>query len=248
MRFTYYKQMNSMDCGPTCLRMIAKHYGRHYNADTIREISGFGKQGVSMLGISETAEKLGFRTRGVQISYEKLLSAPVPATLHWNQNHFVVLVEARRSEATVADPAIGLVNYKREEFLKYWMSNSIDGKNEVGTALLMEPSPAFYKAEGEKESTLNWVSATRYLYQSRKALVQIGASIIIALLFQLITPFLTQSLVDTGIETRDIGFITVILFAQLAITLGSTIIEFIRSRIQLRMSNRINISILSDFW
>jgi ATP-binding cassette subfamily B protein len=248
MRFTYYKQLNAMDCGPTCLRMIAKHYGRHYNADTIREMSGFGKQGVSMLGISETAEKLGFRTRGVQISYEKLRTAPVPATLHWNQSHFVVLVDAGRKSVTVADPAIGLVNYNKQEFLKYWISNAVEGSGEVGTALLMEPSPAFYSAEGEKESKLSWILATRYLYQNKKALIQIGTSILIGLLFQLVTPFLTQSMVDTGIATRDMSFITVILFAQLSITLGSTVIGFIRSRIQMRMSNRINIAILSDFW
>jgi ATP-binding cassette subfamily B protein len=228
--------------------MIAKHYGKHYNADTIRQMCRFGKQGVSMLGISETAEKMGFRTRGVRINYEKLLSAPVPAALHWDQSHFVVLVEVKKRKVKIADPAVGLVDYKRDEFLRYWISNKVDGAGEVGTALLMEPSPNFYKTEGEKEEKLSWTIITQYLRQTRPQLLQIMLSLLIGLLFQLIAPFLTQSLVDTGIDTHNLGFITIIMFAQLVLTLGSTVVSFIRSRIQMRVSNSINISILSDFW
>lgn len=248
MRFTYYKQLNAMDCGPTCLRMIAKHYGKHYNADTLRQISGFGRQGTSMLGISETAEKLGFRTRGVQITYDKLRTAPVPATLHWNQNHFVVLLEAKKRNVKVADPAVGIVDYSKEEFLQYWVSNRVEGTGDVGTALLMEPAPVFYKSEGEKEQKLSWTVITQYLRQNKHAISQILVALFIGLLFQLIAPFLTQSMVDTGIDTRNVGYITLVLIAQLTLSVSSSAIMFIRSRIEMRMSNYINISILSDFW
>src|SRR5689334_11813749 len=104
MPFSFYRQLNASDCGPTCLRMIVKHYGKHYSADTLRQHAGFNNQGVSLLGISETAEKIGFRTRGVQIGFDKLQEVPLPAILHWNQNHFVVLVSINKKAVTIADP------------------------------------------------------------------------------------------------------------------------------------------------
>lgn len=237
-----------MDCGPTCLRMIAKHYGKHYSLDTIRNKIGFGRQGVSLLGISETAEKIGFRTRGVQINYEKLTTAPLPAILHWNHNHFVVLVSANNRKAIVADPGAGIISYPKNEFNQYWQSNGIEGIGLVGTALLMEPTPGFYQTAGEKDQRLDWDLVLQYLRNKRWSISQVFMALILGMLFQLILPFLTQSMVDTGINTRNIQYITVVLFAQLMLTFSNTIIGFIRSRLQLTISNSVNISILSDFW
>jgi len=246
--FTYYRQLNAMDCGPTCLRMIAKHYGKHYNADTIRQKAGFSKQGVSLLGISETAEKLGFRTRGVQINYNKLMTAPLPAILHWNRRHFVVLTAIDKKKTTIADPDAGIITYKKNEFLPKWVSNTLEGNGDVGTVLLMEPTDAFFGNAGEKERKLTWNIVTRYLRSSRWQLSQVFISILIGMVLQLVFPFLTQSMVDTGINTRNMEYISIVLIAQLMLTFSSAVISFIRSRLQLRISNRINISLLSDFW
>ena len=248
MTFTFYKQLNAMDCGPVCLRMIAKHYGKHYNADTLRQKAGFSKQGVSLLGISETAEKIGFRSRGVQVDYEKLQLVQLPILLHWNQNHFVVLIEINKKIAKIADPAKGIITYTKDEFLHFWTSNKTETSKSFGTALLLEPTPAFYNLEGEKELKLTWGIVTKYLKQSRSQLMQVFVSLLVGMLLQLILPFLTQSMVDTGINTRNIQYITVVLVAQLMLTFSNTVITFIRSRLQLRISNSINISILSDFW
>lgn len=248
MAFPFYKQLNAMDCGATCLRMIAKHYGKHYNAHTIRQKAGFSKVGLSMLGISETAEKLGFRTRGVQIDYEKLLLAHSPAILHWNQNHFVVLIDAGKTSIKLADPARGVITYKKEEFLGYWASNNNEEDKKVGTVLLIEPTPTFYQSEEEKEHKLNWSVVTQYLGPNSWQLKQVLISLIVGSLIQLIFPFLTQTMVDTGINTRNMQYITMVLIAQLTLTFSSTVISFIRTRLQLRISNNINISILSDFW
>ncbi len=237
-----------MDCGPTCLRMIARHYGKHYNADTIRQKTGVSKQGVSLLSISETAEKMGFRTRGVQIDYEKLRTAPSPSILHWDHSHFVVLIDANKASAKIADPARGLIIYKQQDFLQYWASNKTEEGKKVGTVLLIEPSPAFYENEGEKEHKLTWTVITQYLRQSHWSITQVFISLLISSVLQLIFPFLTQSMVDTGINTRNMQYITLILVAQLMLVFSSTIISFIRNRLQLRISNSINISILSDFW
>src|SRR5579859_2572068 len=162
MAFPFYRQLNAMDCGPTCLRMIARHYGKHYNADSIRQKAGFNKAGVSMLGISETAEKMGFRTRGVQITYDKLLTVALPAILHWDQHHFVVLTSLTKRAAKVADPASGIHTYHRDEFLYHWISNEKNGNGGVGTVLILEPTPAFFREEGEKEQRLSWLVVSRY--------------------------------------------------------------------------------------
>jgi len=151
MPFSFYRQLNVMDCGPTCLRMIAKHYGKQYNADTLRQLSGFGKQGVSLLGISDTAEKIGFRTRALQLNFEKLISVPLPAILHWNQKHFVVLIAVNERVIKIADPARGIISYDKEEFIQLWVSNRNEATGQIGTILLLEPTPAFYENENEDE-------------------------------------------------------------------------------------------------
>lgn len=248
MTFPYYHQLNAMDCGPTCLRMVARYYGKQYNLDTLRQSSGYSKQGVSLLGISDTAEKIGFRTRGVQVNFNKLQEAPFPAILHWNQNHFVVLINIGRNLVKVADPAKGVISYSREEFLYYWASNKNIQNQDTGTALLLEPTPVFYNMTGEKGQQLNWHIVTQYFRPNRKQLMQVFLSLLITSVLQLIFPFLSQSMVDTGINTHNIKFVTLVLIAQLTLTFSNTIVGFIRSRLQLRISNNINISILSDFW
>ncbi|OQP57764.1 ABC transporter ATP-binding protein [Niastella vici] len=248
MSFTHYKQLNAMDCGPTCLRMVAKKYGRHYNAETLRQKTGFSKRGTSLLGISEAAENIGFRTRGAQISFDKLQMVPLPAILHWSSNHFVVLTDINKRKATIADPALGILTYKKGEFLQYWISNKAAYAGGIGTVLLLEPTPAFFESESEKEERVTWSLLTRHLTPGKWQLMQVLMSLLTGMLLQLILPFLSQSMVDTGINTGNLQFITIVLLAQLALTLGSTINEFIRMRLQMRISNIINISLLSDFW
>ncbi|WP_109693939.1 peptidase domain-containing ABC transporter [Chitinophaga deserti] len=248
MEFPFYKQLNEMDCGPTCLRMISRHYGRHYNTDTIRQKSGFSKQGVTLLGISEAAESLGFRTRGVKITHSKILTIEQPSILHWNQNHFVVLISITKRGAKVADPARGIVQFSTTEFLQAWLSDHNEQQERTGTVLLLEPTPAFYEEQGDKENKLKWGNITRYLRTSKWQITQVFLSLLIGSVLQLILPFLSQSMVDTGINTRNMQYITIVLVAQLTLTFSGTVVEFIRNRLQLRISNVVNLSILSDFW
>ncbi len=248
MSFPYYKQLNAMDCGPTCLRMVAKYYGRHYNADTLRQKAGFSKEGVSLLGISDTAEKVGFRTRGAKIDYFQLTEITLPAILHWDQNHFVVLVDASKNKAKIADPGKGIITYTKNEFLNHWISSETQDGNQVGIALLMEPMPSFYEADGEKEHKLSWHLVLQYLKQSKGQIAQVFIALVISSLLQLIFPFLTQSIVDTGINTQNLQYVVIVLIAQLMLTFSQTIVGFIQSRLLLRISNILNLQILSDFW
>lgn len=247
MGFPVYKQLNTMDCGPTCLRMIAKYYGKHYKAETIRQYTGFNKQGVSMLGISETAERIGFQVKGVNIDLEQLPVVPLPCILHWKQNHFVVLKNIRSNSFEIVDPSKGNIKLDKSEFLKYWTASVSHGLKS-GFALLLEPTKVFYEMKDEKEHKLSWNLVLKYLRTSKKNLIQLLFAITLGSLLQFIFPFLAQSIVDTGISQKNISFITIILVAQLILTSSQTVVNFIRTRLLLRISNFLNLQILSDFW
>ena len=124
--FPLYKQLDAMDCGPTCLRMVAKHYGRSISLDYLRNKSQYGKQGVSMLGLAHAAESIGLKSIGAKLSFEQLINdAPLPGIIHWDQYHFVVLTPgATKNKLTIADPAKGLIKLNKEEFLKHWVSTT----------------------------------------------------------------------------------------------------------------------------
>ncbi|RPE08149.1 peptidase domain-containing ABC transporter [Chitinophaga lutea] len=247
-KHTYYRQLNAMDCGATCLRMVAKYHGRHYTADSLRHMTGFNKEGVSLLGISETAERIGFRTRGVKITFDQLRQVPLPAILHWNQNHFVVLTKANGRSLTVADPAKGMIKFMPSEFEKHWVSSKNQSELDTGVALLMETTPAFYESSGEKEKKLSWSIIFRYLQSARWQIFQVFLALVLTSLMQLVFPFLTQSIVDTGISTQNLQYVVIILLAQLMLTFSQTIVSFIQNRLLLRISNMLNIQVLSDFW
>ncbi len=254
MAFLIYRQLNSMDCGPTCLRMAARYYGKHYSTEGLRQVAGYSKEGVSLLGISQAAEDIGFRTRGVQLSFQQLTKdAHLPCILHWGQNHFVVLLPlssrwAKSKKISIADPAKGIITLSKNEFLQKWMSSKDEAGNGIGTALLLEPTAQFYEQSDEKEKKISWGILLQYLRQSKWQLTQVFVALMVTSLFQLIFPFLTQSIVDTGINTQNLQFITIVLLAQLMLVFSRTIIDFIRSRLLLQLSVNINFSILSDFW
>lgn len=253
--FPHFQQHDAMDCGPTCLRMIAGYYGKKITLNSLRGISGLSKEGVSLLGIGEAAEKIGFRAMGVMIYYEQLFNeAPKPCILHWDQNHFVVLVKVKRSRfkgddiIVIADPGKNsIIELSKSEFLQHWISSKENG-SATGTALLLEPTTQFYQQPGEKKSKIGFDTIRRYLWGHKKLFWQLAIGLVAGSMLQLIFPFLTQSIVDTGIATRNLSFITIILIAQLMLFFSRTVIEFIRSRILLFISTRINLSILSDFW
>ncbi|MDR3059082.1 MAG: peptidase domain-containing ABC transporter, partial [Prevotella sp.] len=246
--FPHYTQLDSMDCGPTCLRMIAKYYGRNYSLQYLRERSFITREGVSMLGISDAAESIGFRTSGVKITLEQLKNeTPLPCILHWNQHHFVVCDKIKNDKFYIADPASILVTYNENEFKRCWLSSK-EGEENIGTALLLEPSPSFYKMEDEREKHKRSLSFFfRYLTPYKREFLQLILGMATASILQLIMPFLTQSLVDTGIRDSNLSFISLVLIAQLVIFIARLSVDFIRSWILLHTNTRINIALVSDF-
>jgi ATP-binding cassette, subfamily B, bacterial len=247
--FPHYKQLDSMDCGPTCLRIIAHHYGRRLNIQVLRDLSYLSRQGVSLLGISEAAEKVGFRTLGARLSFEKLTELPLPCIVHWRQNHFIVVyrIKQKRNSTNiyVSDPAHGLLKYSKKEFLNNWHSTIHRGE-ENGFGLIIEPTPDFYTVEDEKP-VRNFSFLFSYLKPHRKFISQLALGLLLGSLLQLLLPFLTQSMVDFGITNQNISFVYLVVIAQLMLYISRTAVDFIRSWILLHISTRINISLISDF-
>jgi ATP-binding cassette subfamily B protein len=240
--------------------MIAKHYGRNYTLQTLREKSFITREGVSMLGISEAAENIGFRTQGVKISFKQLVEeVPLPCILHWNQQHFVVCYDIKQKKhffrnkddsdycISLADPSGGLLTYTKNEFLICWISTKSDGLDK-GTTLILQPTPAFYDHDDEKnESKANLRYFARYLKPYKREILQLVLGMVLASVLQLIFPFLSQTMVDVGIGNHNLGLITLILIAQLVLFITQISIDFIRNWILLHTTTRISISLISDF-
>ncbi|HPQ21808.1 MAG TPA: peptidase domain-containing ABC transporter [Saprospiraceae bacterium] len=247
--FPFYKQLDSMDCGPTCLRMVAKFHGKSYSLPFLREKCYIDRAGVSLKGISEAAELIGLRTMAVKVPlYDPnkddavLSNAPLPCIVHWNQNHFVVVYKITKNKVFIADPASGKHTLSHTEF-----NNSYISDGDKGVALLIETTPEFYKTEFDDESKRGFSFLFRYLTPHHKLMVQLVIGLFLGMIFQLIFPFLTQSLVDVGIDTRDLNFVYIVLAGQLMLFFGQTVVRFIQSWILLHISVRINVSLISDF-
>lgn len=251
--FPNYRQLDAMDCGPTCLRMIARYYGRSYPVQYLREKSFITRLGVSMLGISDAAEAIGFRTNGVKITFEQLVAErPLPCILHWNQNHFVVCygIKKKRNggfEIKISDPAGEKYTLDKNAFLKCWVSSKSEG-NDIGTALLLTPTPDFYAQNDFDEKKQRGIGYfIRYLNPYKSQIIQIIIGMLTGSVLALILPFLTQSVVDQGIGNNNLSFVTLILIAQLVVFVTQLAVNFIQNWITLHVNSRISIALISDF-
>jgi ATP-binding cassette, subfamily B, bacterial len=247
MSFPFVRQPDTMDCGPACLKMVAGFYKRNISLETLRKKCYITREGVSFLGLSEAADAIGFRTLGVKIPFSKLTeNVPMPCIVHWRQKHFVVVYKIKKEKVFVADPALGLVRYDIKEFVADWAGTIHEGEP-IGLVLIMEPTPALYEAGDEPEVAGGFRFLWKYFRLYGKYLHQLILGLILGSLIQLIIPFLTQSVIDIGLNNSNISFIYLILFAQLALVLGRMSVEFIRSWLLLHIGVRVNVAIVSGF-
>ena len=245
--FPFYKQLDQMDCGPTCLRMVAKHYGRNYALDDLRNKSNITREGVSMGGIAEAAETIGFHTLAVSLDFITLEEeVPLPCIAHWRQRHFVVVYKIAKGKVYVADPAHGLVVYPIADFIEAWVGKGAD-RNAEGYLLLFETTPQFFEQEGEEKKKMGFRFLASYFKPYSRYIVQLFLGLFVGSILQLIFPFLAQAIVDYGINYQNLSFIYLILVAQLTLFISQTTVEIIRSWILLHITSRINISLISNF-
>ncbi len=248
-KFPFYRQYDSMDCGPTCLKMIAEYYGKTFSLQTLRDKSYIDREGVSLMGISEAAEQIGMQTLALRLPYEhedeeeaSLLQVGLPCIVHWEQRHFVVVYGMDQKHVWVADPGKGKIKLTRKAFERGWLSDGV-----TGITLILEPGPDFFAEEGEKVNRTGFGFLFKHLLRYKQLVAQLFIGLLLASIFQLIFPFLTQALVDIGIENQDIDFIYLILIAQLMIFLGRIMVQFLQSWILLHIGTRINVSLIADF-
>jgi ATP-binding cassette subfamily B protein len=249
-KFPHYLQTDFKDCGPTCLKIVSKHYGQILKIQNLREYSETNREGSNLLFLSEAAEKIGFRTLGVKQNLKQLQEVPLPCVLHWKKHHYVVLYKIKHDNYFISDPAIGKLKYNKDEFIKFWIGNNANETTEEGIALLLEPTPKFYQSEFEKESNkiFSFSLLFKYLIPYKSFVFQLGIGLFVTSILQFITPFLTQSIVDIGVNNQNIKFIYLVLIAQIVLFVCKIAIELIQSWIALHLSARIKISLISDFF
>ncbi|WES97625.1 peptidase domain-containing ABC transporter [Chryseobacterium arthrosphaerae] len=241
-------QHDQMDCGPACLAMIASHYGKDIGLQHLRDKSFITREGVSLQGIKEAAEKTGFKTVAGKLKPEGLQKDVVPCILHWNQNHFVVLYKIHKNRITgkitykIADPGHGFISLSAEKFKKAWLSD-----NEKGIALFLAPEEKFYEQQFPGEEKLSLRYMLKYLKPHRRQMFWLFILLLLGTLTTLVFPILTQKLIDDGVSKKNLGIISYILLAQLAFFLGNIIFSVFRNWISLTVGTKVNIQIISDF-
>lgn len=233
-----------MDCGPTCLKMITRYYGVSFRSQTLRELCEINRGGTSILGISKAAEKIGMESFGGNLDLEQIKNAGSPFILHWELTHFVVLFKVKRNRYYIADPAQGVFVLSEEDFKQKWLNKKDYGK---GMALLLKPTSLFYEQKNEKETGITWSFLFSYLKQHKRSVIKLFLCIGLGSLLPLLLPIFTQSIVDVGINKKDLKFVYIILIAQAVLIISRTTVDFFRSWILLNISTRINISIVTDF-
>lgn len=248
-KFHLIRQHDSMQCGAACLAMICCYYGKVLSLEETEAFCPISKRGVSLLGISEGGQDLGFHTRAARFTVNQICEIGSPCILYWNQNHFVVLYKTKRNRFYVADPGKGLLVYNTETFKEHWIS-SVKNGFEQGIALTFQPTQKFVKTSRiRKDENKNpFKVITGYLSRYKKHLGLIVAGLFLGCILQLLMPFLTQCIVDVGIKNHNLHFIWLVLLGELAIVIGKTATDFIRRWLLTHISIRVNISLISDFF
>lgn len=254
MRFPFYFQLDKFDCGPTCLKMVAKYFGKSYDLQYLRDKCFVTRNGVSLLGISQAAETLGLRSLMVKVELEVLIKeCPLPAILHWNQEHFIVLYKIRRKKSLfygktsnqfiIGDPAFGITKIDEETFRKCWTASS----SIPGVALLLEPTSNFHTNKVMREHSPRYVFLLSYLRPFKRQLWTLSFYMILSAAIASSFPYLTKGVVDKGVASKSYYFVTLFFVSQLFLFLGSTVVEMLRRWLALHINAKVSLHIVSDF-
>jgi len=243
-KFPFFRQLDYRDCGPTCLRMIAKFHGKTFSREFLRDKAGITRMGVTMAGIADAAEAIEMHTLGMRIDLNSLVSeAPTPFIVPWRQKHFVVVHKTTKDKIYVADPAKGLLEYDYQDFLDAWTT----AQDKTGFVLLFEPNPNFFKLKEDKTKIKSFGFLWSYLKPYKKLINQLLVGFMIGIIIQFFVPFLMQSVVDVGVNNQDFSFIYLVLIAQLVLFISQTLVSIFREWLLLHLTGRFNIKMVSDF-
>lgn len=238
-----------MDCGPTCLRMISKFYGKNFSGEYIRDIAYLSRVGTSLGGLADAAESIGMSSLALNIDYQTLKNdLPLPCIAYWRQRHYVVVYGFKKNKIQIADPAFGLIEHTEQEFRNGWLPQKNAQEDAEGVVLLLETTPKFYDIDDSEQNPKHqWGFLFRYFRGYKRYFFQLFLGLLVGSGLQLIMPFLTQAVVDNGINTQNLNFVYLVLIAQLVLFVSQMSVNVIRSWIILHITNRVNLRMLSDF-
>lgn len=246
----FVAQHDTMDCGPACLAMISAYYGKCHSLQFLRDNTYLTRDGVSLVGLTEAANSIGFDSAGLKVTVEELDNKEIyPSILYWNACHFVVLYSISHSLLNgrkmyhIADPSVGLIHVAEEDLRGSWLAD--DGK---GVLFAPMPTPRFFEIAQEKENSSDYRYLFSYFAPYARNLAKLAICLTTSCILTLIFPFLTQILIDNGVSENKTNVVTMVLLAQLSIYLGSSIIDVVRNWIVLFIGARINIDIISEFF
>ncbi|MDB5146268.1 MAG: transporter ATP-binding protein [Mucilaginibacter sp.] len=240
------RQLDMMDCGPSCLKIIAKHYGKYYSLQHLRDKCGVSREGVSFLDLSYAGESIGLRSMATSSTIEDLTHiVPLPAIIHWDNSHFVVVYKVSAKKVYLSDPAKGLVSYPVRDLERYWYDES----RERGSVLIIEPQADFKQREAgdriERKKTIENIIS--YFTPYKRSFLNVFVVMLVATLLQAFLPFISKAVIDIGIHTNDLHFINIVLIANITIILCMTLSNAVRDWILLHVTSRINIALISDY-
>lgn len=248
-KFPHFFQAESKDCGPTCLKIVAKFYGKTISIQHLRDLSETTREGSNLNGLVKASEEIGFRSLPVKIDFKMLeKELPLPCIVHWDKTHYVVVHKLNKTHVFISDPGYGLIKYPKEEFIRRWIGLNADFDTKEGIALLLDPGKKFYEKEWQQDNDNYLHFFQTYFFRYKRYILQLILGLIGTSFLTLIFPFLTQALVDIGIENKNLDFIYLLLLGQLFLFFGRNAFEILRGWILLHVSARINISMISDFF
>ncbi|WP_293924837.1 cysteine peptidase family C39 domain-containing protein [Sphingobacterium sp. UBA6320] len=253
VKFPLDRQLDKMDCGPSCLKMIAKYYGKYYSLPYLRDLCGNTKEGVSLAGISHAAEVIGIRSLALRCEIDDLIfKVPLPVIVHWDNNHFIVIydIKKRRNGEVffhISDPAKGYIKCEKTEFEDKWIKKN-ESRN-LGVVLVLEPQADFKQRQvGEKSERGRLLeNLSGYFMPYKNSFYYLGITMLLITAMQAALPFISKAVIDVGIQTKDVSFINIVLFANLALIVSITLSSAVRDWILQHISSRINIALISDY-
>lgn len=244
--YIFQQQHDIKDCGAACLTMIAQYHGQKYSFNEIKKLVPLKKTGVSLKGIQVGANYIGLDSMPIECAVNELSNRMCPCILHWNQKHFVVLYKVidkhTKHTYVIADPNHGIIRLNDIKFVSHWCSN-----NNKGIALLLSPTDAFFEQLPQPDRNSSLSDLLSFARPHKKLLLHLLLCMLIGCVLSLIFPFLTQSLIDYGVNNHSVSIVTKILLAEIFVFAGSMFANILRNWIVLYIGARINITIISNF-
>lgn len=233
-RYPFYAQQSASDCGAACLVMVSKYWGKQFSVNRLREMCNVDRDGASLKGISIAAENLGFSTRPVKATLNQLAKQNLPAIVHWEGIHYVVLYSVTQKKVIIADPAIGQRTLTHAEFRDSW----------TGYALLLEPTKFF---ESTEESSTPFWQFFELIKPYKVILSEVFVTSMFIQIFGLVTPVFTQLILDRVVVQRSELTLHAIGVGLLIFSLFRVTMTGLRQYLLDHTAQKLDISLISGF-